>query len=236
MSDHPIGQFLWGFHRMFVKVSPPVLSVRSACLYDQVPARLRIDTIGIHFSARNQMKGIIFTSFVEFTEKHFGMEFVDQMLDLKATSSAGSYTTVGTYPSAELLDMFAYVCEVKLLDPVQTAKDFGEFVFTVLVDRYTHLVSEYDSAMQCLYHVDQTIHKSVQKLYPDATLPDMQAQLSADGRVLDMNYSSSRPLMYVAYGLIIGCVNYFGDKVSITMTDHSDGKGNQAHFRLVVNE
>ena len=180
------------------------------------------------------MKGIIFTSFVEFTEQKFGMEFVDKMLDLKANTTGGAYTAVGTYPSAELLDMVVYACEKKGIDVAETSIEFGKFTFGILVERYTHLVSEYQSAIDCLYHVDQTIHKNVQKLYPDAELPSMHAVLNTASTILELNYHSTRPLMYVAYGLIQGCVKHYGDSVTIEMTDLSNGVGNRAHFKLML--
>ena len=64
------------------------------------------------------------------------------------------------------------------------------------------------------------VHVEVRKLYPDAELPDLAA--SIDGNILTMNYSSSRPFSHLAYGLITGAVDHFGEQVEVKRS-HEDG-------------
>jgi hypothetical protein len=178
------------------------------------------------------LKGIIFTSFMDFAEQQLGADFVDEMLDAVPLSTGGAYTNVGTYPTEELLAMVGYILERHDLDPAALQRSFGEFTFGVLVDRYTDLVDRFEDSFDCIYHVDQVIHKNVRKLYPDAELPDMQARLDDSGDRMTMEYRSVRPFMHLAQGLIDGCVAHYGNGVRVEMTDLSDGAGNHARFVL----
>ncbi|MBT8049314.1 MAG: heme NO-binding domain-containing protein [Xanthomonadales bacterium] len=178
------------------------------------------------------MKGIIFTSFIDFAEQQLGLEFVDEMLDTMPLSTGGAYTNVGTYPAQEMLDMVEYVLQRHDLDPAALQQAFGEHTFKVLTDRHGDLVESFKDSFDCIFHVDQTIHRNVLKLYPDAELPNMHAKLSDEGRRLTMEYRSERPLMHVAFGLINGCIKHFNDRVEVAMTDLSDGAGTHASFVL----
>jgi hypothetical protein len=178
------------------------------------------------------MKGIIFTSFMEFSEQQLGLEFVEGMLDDLRFSSGGAYTNVGTYPTEELLEMVGYILERHDLDPAALQHAFGEHTFGTLVARYGKLVEQFQDSFDCIYNVDQTIHKNVRKLYPEAELPDMKASLSESGDQLTLEYSSVRPFMHLALGLIHGCIKHYGDAVEVHMTDLSDGAGTHAEFVL----
>ena len=181
------------------------------------------------------MKGIIFTSFIDFVEEQFDATVVEDMLDGSELSTGGAYTIVGTYPSRELLDMAGFIIKRYDLEPSSFLQSLGEFTFGKLVGRYDTLVSEFRDSFDCIYHVDQTIHKNVRKLYPDAELPDMKARLSDDGNRLTLEYRSTRPFMFLAHGLITGCLKYYGDTAELTMTDRSDGAGTHAEFVLIRN-
>lgn len=182
------------------------------------------------------MKGIIFTSFVEFADQQLGGEFVEQMLVELPLDSHGAYTNVGTYPVGELLEMVKYILARHDLDAAALQRAFGKFTFGKLAERYPELVAQYADGLQCIFEVDQNIHKSVRKLYPDAELPDLQARVSDDGRRLDLVYRSSRPFMHLAHGLIEGCLAHYGTPADITMEDHSNGTGTHASFVLRRND
>ena len=51
------------------------------------------------------MKGIIFTEFLEMVEKEFSAETVDTIIDNSNLESGGSYTSVGTYPHIEMVEL-----------------------------------------------------------------------------------------------------------------------------------
>jgi hypothetical protein len=178
------------------------------------------------------MKGIIFTSFIEFTERELGETLVDQMLTECPTGTDGAFTNVGTYPVEELLTMVEFVLPRHHLEPDALQRAFGAFTFDRLVQRYPEVVDSYENAFECIFEVDQTIHRNVRKLYPDAELPNMNARFSEDRRKLSLEYRSARPFMHVAQGLIEGCLAHFGEDATIHMTDHSEGAGTHAFFVL----
>jgi len=182
------------------------------------------------------MKGILFTSFVEFAELNFGFDFVDKMLDRVDLSTGGAYTNVGSYPAQELLDMVAYIVSCTNSDEKAMQLEFGSFTFGKLVARYPKLVENYQNSFECICEVDQTIHRMVRRLYPEAELPELFAKLDETGNRLSLDYSSSRPLLNVAHGLLRGCVDYYGDDVDIEMTELSEGQCRAGNFILTRNE
>lgn len=178
------------------------------------------------------MKGIIFSSFLDFVELQLGDDFLEQMIDDTDLKTNGAYTNVGTYPVEELVSMLEYILGKHELDKNQLLKDFGCHTFGHLTKNYNHLVMDFKDAFDCIYNVDQTIHQNVLKLYPDAELPNMKAKFLDEGNKLHLVYESSRPFMYVAYGLLDGCVKHFGGNVVIEMLDLSNGAGTHAEFYL----
>ena len=178
------------------------------------------------------MKGIIFSSFLDFVELQLGDDFLEEMIDASDLETNGAYTNVGTYPVEELVSMLEYILGKHDLDKNQLLKDFGSHTFGHLTNNYQHLVIDFKDAFDCIYNVDQTIHQNVLKLYPDAELPNMNAKFLDGGKQLYLEYKSTRPLMYVAYGLLDGCVKHFNNNVTIEMRDLSEGVGTHAEFYL----
>ena len=60
------------------------------------------------------MKGLIFTSFLHFVEKEYGLEIVDEVIVESAIPSGGIYTTVGDYNHTELIAMIVALSKKKL--------------------------------------------------------------------------------------------------------------------------
>jgi len=182
------------------------------------------------------MKGIIFSSFLDFVEQELGDDFLEELIDASELRTGGAYTNVGTYPVEELVTMLDYILDQHDLDRDQLLRSFGKHTFAHLVNNYKKLVVEFKDSFDCIYNVDQTIHQNVLKLYPDAELPNMNAKILDQGGSMHLEYSSSRPFMYVAYGLLEGCVEHFGDSVTVTMNDLSESKGTRAEFHLSRND
>lgn len=181
------------------------------------------------------MKGLIFTSLIEYSEQTYGLEFVERMLGSLELSTAGAYTGVGTYPSGELLAMIDYLADHTDAENEELQADLGKFTFDALARRYPQLLATYSSSFECIYEVDQTIHRNVRKLYPDAELPNIGAQLDDGGNTLRLQYESRRPLMHFARGLLHGCAEFFDEEISVEMTDLSGGKGTLARFVIQRN-
>jgi len=178
------------------------------------------------------MKGVIFRSFLDFAEQEFGLEFVDSMIESVATNSAGAYANTGTYPAEELFGMVGFLVEAQNMDQSTLLRSFGEYTFGVLANRYADMIAGFSDTLDCVMNLDQTIHRNVLKLYPDAELPQMDAQHAAAPDALVLEYRSTRPLMHMAHGLLLGCVKHYGDSVEIQLRDKSGGVGNHAQFVL----
>ena len=65
--------------------------------------------------------------------------------------------------------------------------------------------------------VDSVVHMEVRKLYSDAELPRLICVFTADGR-LQMTYESERNLADLAEGLILGCLEHFGERIEVVRT------------------
>lgn len=178
------------------------------------------------------MKGMIFTGFLAFIEQKYGPDFLEEMLEAVPLSTGGAYTNIGNYSHVELLDMLQFVKAERSVELNAFVHEFGCALFAHLVESFPSMMERYSDSFQLIHELDQTIHKNVVKLYPEAEVPQMDARISDDGAILTLQYHSSRPFMYVALGLMDGCINHFGDSISIEMLDQSNGKGNHAQFIL----
>jgi len=178
------------------------------------------------------MKGVIFRSFIEFSEEKYGLAFVDEMLNSLSLASNGVYTNVGKYPYTELIAFFNYVSQDKEINPNILAEEFGAVFFKSMINNYSFLNTAYSNSFECLCHLEQDVNTQVKKLYIDAELPTLSAVSAADGQSLTLHYVSSRPFTHLWYGIIRGCVNYFKEDVTIEMTDLSAPPEYKALFTL----
>jgi len=175
------------------------------------------------------MKGVIFRGFIEFVEQQLGAAYLETVLAKAELASNGAYTNIGTYDHNELLTMVALIASDHDLPINELVESFGYFTFSHLQKTYPSLVATYANSFQCIYHVDQTIHKNVRKIHPDAQLPNLKAELSADRNCMTLYYQSERPFVYFTLGLIKGCVAYFKDAIEISFKANSQS---QAVFTL----
>lgn len=164
------------------------------------------------------MKGVIFRGFLEFVEQQYDIDYLESLLSRADLPSGGAYTNIGTYDHNELLTLITLIVSDKQADVNALVESFGYFTFTHLRTSYPQLINDYKNSFQCIYHVDQTIHKSVRKIHPDAQLPDLHAELSEDQQTMTLSYQSERPFVHFTLGLIKGCIDYFNDHVSIDLT------------------
>ena len=178
------------------------------------------------------MKGTIFTSFLSYVEEKLGLKYLDQMLETVDVKSSGIYTTVGTYDHDELLKYIDYINHVSEHEIQILVEDFGYYLFEKLVNEYPKLIIKFENSLDCIYHIDQTIHRNVRKIHPNAELPNMEAEYNDSKDQLTLSYHSKRPFMYLAKGLIHGCIDYYNDNISVHMIDLSEGKSNKAKFIL----
>lgn len=168
------------------------------------------------------MKGIVFSEFVEMVEETFSPDIADQIIESSKLSSGGAYTSVGTYDHQEILTLVGKLSELTDTSVPDLVKAFGMH----LAGRFTRLYPVFFEGISdtfgFLATIEDRVHKEVLKLYPDAELPTFEASPTGD-RSLHMIYRSRRPFSDLAEGLILGCADYFGNRIGIHRDDTLDG-------------
>ncbi|MFC5469760.1 heme NO-binding domain-containing protein [Cohnella suwonensis] len=175
------------------------------------------------------MKGMVFTSFLEMVENKFSLGMADQIIEASDLPSGGSYTSVGTYHHNEMIQLVVQLAERTGIPVADLVRTFGEYLFTQLIAMYPQFIQEHRTAFSFLRKVDNYIHVEVRKLYPDAELPAFEYEASEPGSMA-MIYRSSRPFADLAEGLILGCIQYYGENIEVKRDNLSEG--NAARFIL----
>jgi Haem-NO-binding len=170
------------------------------------------------------MKGMVFTEFLEMVEDKFGYAVVDEIISKSDLKSNGSYTSVGTYSSHEMIQLVNNL-QINSGIPLNVLYEvFGEYLFGSLSKAYGQMFEGINNSFDMFMSIDQNIHVQVRKLYPDAELPTFDVSL-IDEDNLKMIYYSERKMGDLAVGLIKGCLSHYKEKATITKRNLSeDGK------------
>jgi hypothetical protein len=169
------------------------------------------------------MKGIVFTEFNEMVESHFSPEIADRIIMEAAPASGAAYTAVGTYDHQELIDLVASLSRETGIPANELVKTFGRHLAQRFTALYPGFFEGVDSLFGFLETIESHVHVEVRKLYPDAELPSFATQRIGPDE-LEMTYTSRRPFADLAEGLIAGCAKHFGDRVTISRVEESDGR------------
>lgn len=154
------------------------------------------------------MKGIIFTEFLALVEDKFGMDMVDQIIEMSDLPGGGSYTSVGTYSHQEMNKLVESLSSQSGIPADELLFIFGEYLFGKLAKAYPDFVKSTEGLLSFLESIEHHIHVQVKKLYPDAELPSFQTKrLSSNS--LEMIYESERKYHDLAMGLISGAMKHF---------------------------
>ena len=160
------------------------------------------------------MKGMIFTEFLEMVEEVFSPEMVERIIEASDLPNDGAYTDVGTYDYQELIRLVTNLGVATGLPIPELEITYGKYLFTKLLGRYSEFVAQTQSTFDFLQQVDQQIHVEVLKLYPEAELPRFECVLKSPD-CMTMEYRSNHPFADLAEGLILGCAEYFNEKIHI---------------------
>jgi hypothetical protein len=177
------------------------------------------------------MKGIVFTEFLELIEERFGIEIAEEIIASADLPNDGAYTAVGTYDHADLLRLVSRLSVTTGIDASTLIKTFGEHLFRRLAAAYPAVVEGMEGSFDLLPRVHDVIHVEVKKLYPAAELPEFQCE-PLDGDGLLMHYRSPRGFADLAEGLIRGCASYFGESMELEREDLDDGRGTDVRFSM----
>jgi len=168
---------------------------------------------------------------LEMVEQKFGYEVVDHILSASQLASDGVYTSVGTYPHSEIVQLLMNLSDKVELDPTLLLNEFGKYLFDTFLQGYPQFFSAADNAFDFLHSIDNHIHVEVLKLYPDATLPKFQTSETEEGTMV-MTYSSERKMAALAEGLIERSIAHYKEVCSIT-TENIKADGSEVRFTIM---
>lgn len=163
------------------------------------------------------MKGMVFTEFIEFVEEKYGFDVVDMMIEKSKVPNDGAYTQAGNYPFEEIIDLVVALSEIEQTDLNMLIQTYGEYLFGRLAALYPN-IKQFESAFEIISHVDDFIHPEVQKLYPDADLPEFETIEKSDDKIV-LRYKSKKGLHQLAKGLILGAGAFYKENLSVVVDD-----------------
>lgn len=178
------------------------------------------------------MKGIIFTEFMDLVEQQFGLEVLDEVLEM--SGDEGIYTAVGSYDHKDLVKLIVNLSKKTNIDAATLQQVFGKTVFKTLFAYIppTASIGTSSTTFQFLRHVEDYIHVEVKKLYSDAHPPQFDFISETETEMI-MDYQSARCMSNVCLGLIEGCAEHFGESVRVQMTPQMED-GSLVRFNLTV--
>ena len=156
----------------------------------------------------------MFTEFFEFVEGRFSPEIAEQLIEGSVLPSKGIYTSVGTYDHAEMVTLVSSLATVVEVGVPDLLKEFGRHLLKQFVIKFPPFFNGITSTFEFLPKVDSFVHVEVKKLYPDAELPTFSCAFPTSDQ-LQMTYESDRNLFDLAEGLILGCLEHFGEQMKI---------------------
>lgn len=181
------------------------------------------------------MRGVIFTEFTCFLEDRIGLDALTRAIEATDLKSGGAYTSVGSYPYAELEALVVtLVNQSEDIAAPQILWDFGYWLAGRFSTAYKHFFDPHDNAIDLLKSVDGHIHVEVRKLDPDA-VPPRVILTSTGPKQYMMQYESHRPLAQLALGLTQGAIDAYGQQWTVSDVAASDG-GKQMTLTLTPKE
>ena len=181
------------------------------------------------------MRGMMFVSFVDWTEESFGEGIADDMLSQTPTATGGAYTNVGQYEYQELLALIQTLSDLVKRPVPELCHAYGQFLLPILVNKHRDFIDLSAGLQGFLEGLDSHIHKEVLRLYPNSLPPRVRVQPSdsAQHDMIELRYESHRPMADLAYGLLLGAIAYFETPATVTRQDDAT-RADFAHFRLTL--
>ncbi len=159
------------------------------------------------------MKGIMFNLLQEVVVNERGEAAWDDILS--AARADGAYTSLGSYPDAELLRLLVVASPER--ETSAAVRWFGRVAMPLLARRYPMFFRDHVSTQPFLMTLNRVIHTEVRKIYPGADAPDFEFVVESENQLV-LGYQSKRRLCVLAEGLIEGAADYYAERVSIRQT------------------
>src|SRR5262245_41296248 len=152
------------------------------------------------------MKGVILNEFRDFADAAFPADGGE------AVTRSESWDANGRYDASVLAGLVRRVSEESGVDVPTVLRRFGKHTFGRFTALDPAVFLEGTSCLEFLTGLNTTIHGEVQKLYPDAEFPRFEVART-DGGGLELGYRSPSGLADFAEGLLLGCIEYFGEPI-----------------------
>jgi hypothetical protein len=152
------------------------------------------------------MKGIVFNLLEEVVRAEHGEDAWDALLETAGLE--GAYTSLGSYPDEELMNLVAAAAKTLGQPPDAIVRWFARQALPLLAIKYPGFFSSHTSTRAFLLTLNDVIHPEVRKLYPGADVPVFDYDTSSPD-ILIMRYVSPRRLCAFAHGLIEGAAAHY---------------------------
>ncbi|MEI6308484.1 MAG: heme NO-binding domain-containing protein [bacterium] len=160
------------------------------------------------------MKGMVFTEFLELVDERFSFETTERLIEMSHLPSEGTYTSVGTYDHQEMITLVSNLSTLTGTSVADLLKEFGRHLFRRFLISFPTFFEGIKSSMEFLPRVDSYVHLEVRKLFSDVELPSFSCTTPEPG-VMIMAYRSKRNLPDLAEGLILSCIDHFGESLQV---------------------
>lgn len=161
------------------------------------------------------MRGVVLTSFSDLVIEHYGLQTWEDLLKKANPKSGGAYTAAEAYSDDELKSLILVLSEMKNLKVDDLLVTFGEYMFSILGEKFPMFFLEGMSLKDFLLSIDRVIHIEVKKLYPDASLPVFRYEDPAPEKLI-IYYNSPRKLCHLGIGLMRGAAKHFKKSLEIS--------------------
>ena len=161
------------------------------------------------------MKGIIFNIVESVVIAEHGIDAWDDVID--DSGVLGAYTSLGTYPDADLLAIASTVADRVNATPSAVIRHVGHQGISRVYERHPEFFTGHDDVLSFLLSIESVIHPEVRNLYPGADVPQFVYNI-VDESTLELKYRSVRQRCDFAEGLILGAAEHYGQSVEIVQT------------------
>ncbi|MBA3260999.1 MAG: heme NO-binding domain-containing protein [Thermoleophilaceae bacterium] len=158
------------------------------------------------------MKGVVFNLLERIVIREYGEDTWDELLD--SAELHGSYTSLGSYPDADLSKLVGAASARLDTPPDEIVRWFGRNALPLFAENYPQLFERHSSTRTFVLTLNDIIHPEVRKLYPGADVPVFDFDPGPDG-TLRMGYRSPRKLCSFAEGLLQGAAQHYGEQVAV---------------------
>jgi len=177
------------------------------------------------------MKGIIFTEFLEMVDAKFDPETTERIIDMVDVPSGCAYTAIGTYDHTELIQLVVALSKETKSEVTDLVRAYGFYLFERFVRTYPRFFSGIKDAFTFMEGVESIVHTEVRKLDEAANPPRILCTRES-GERMEVIYESERCLADAAHGLILGCIDYYGEDVELERSNLDDESGKRVRFLL----